>query len=72
MENTFIPELLGKVHLTTFLKSPFFSLIDGTESGTYLALDLGGTNFRVIKLVLQNGQIIEEIIEYFTVEENIR
>jgi len=47
-------------------------LLDGTESGTYLALDLGGTNFRVIKLVLQNGQIVEEVIDYFSVEESIR
>ena len=37
-----------------------------------MALDLGGTNFRVIKLVLQNGQIVEEVIDYFSVEESIR
>ena len=47
-------------------------LLDGTENGEYLALDLGGTNFRVIKLVLQNGKIIEEIIEYYSVEERLR
>jgi len=47
-------------------------LLNGTENGQYLALDLGGTNFRVIKLVLQNGKMIEEIIEYYSVEEKLR
>ena len=27
---------------------------DGTESGTYLALDMGGTNLRVCEVVLMN------------------
>ena len=45
---------------------------DGSESGQYLALDLGGTNFRVIKLQLDNGRITDETIDYFSVEEHLR
>ena len=45
---------------------------DGSESGQYLALDLGGTNFRVIKLQLENGRITDETIDYFSVEEHFR
>ena len=35
-------------------------LLDGTENGKYLALDLGGTNFRVILLEIENGKIKNE------------
>jgi len=47
-------------------------LLDGTEWGQYLALDLGGTNFRVIMLELECGKIKTENIKYYTVEENLR
>lgn len=47
-------------------------LLDGSENGQYLALDLGGTNFRVIKLQLEKGKIVDEIIEYYQVEEHLR
>ena len=46
--------------------------MDGTEEGLYLALDLGGTNFRVILLELHKGKIINEIVSYYTVEESKR
>ena len=49
-----------------------FVSIDGSENGQFLALDLGGTNFRVIKLQLEKGKIVEEIIEYYQVEEQLR
>jgi len=47
-------------------------LLDGTEEGVYLSLDLGGTNFRVIQLKLSKGRIQEEIIEYYSVAESLR
>ena len=47
-------------------------LLNGTEEGRFLALDLGGTNFRVILLELAKGKITNEIIDYYSVEENIR
>ena len=48
------------------------SLLDGAENGQFLALDLGGTNFRVIKLQLEKGKIVNEIIDYYQVEEQLR
>ena len=49
-------------------------LLDGSESGQFLALDLGGTNFRVILLSLEGGKISEdqEIVDYYNVEEKLR
>ena len=49
-------------------------LLDGSESGQFLALDLGGTNFRIILLSLEGGKIIEdqEILDYYNVEEKLR
>ncbi len=35
-------------------------LINGSENGKFLALDLGGTNFRVMLLVIENGKITKE------------
>eukprot|EP00092_Neocalanus_flemingeri_P006515 GFUD01007023.1.p1 GENE.GFUD01007023.1~~GFUD01007023.1.p1 ORF type:complete len:455 (+),score=132.45 GFUD01007023.1:44-1408(+) len=47
-------------------------LLDGSENGNFLALDLGGTNFRVILLELENGKIKKETIDYYSVEESLR
>lgn len=47
-------------------------LPDGTEEGEYLALDLGGTNFRVILLELSKGKLIREEVKYFHVSEPLR
>ena len=47
-------------------------LLDGTENGNYLALDLGGTNFRVILLEIESGRIMNETIDYYSVEESLR
>ena len=47
-------------------------LLDGSEKGKFLALDLGGTNFRVILLELENGKIKNETIDYYSVEESLR
>ena len=47
-------------------------LLEGSESGLYLALDLGGTNFRVILLTLQSGKICKETLDHYSVEEKLR
>jgi len=47
-------------------------LLDGTETGQYLALDLGGTNFRVILVKMLKGKMVNEVISYYTVEEKLR
>lgn len=33
---------------------------DGSEKGDFLALDLGGTNFRVLKISIENGNVDEK------------
>ena len=47
-------------------------LINGSEDGSYLALDLGGTNFRVMLLEMAQGKITKEDVEYYSVPENKR
>ena len=47
-------------------------LINGKEQGSYLALDLGGTNFRVMLLDMKEGKIIKEMVSYYTLDEDTR
>lgn len=47
-------------------------LPDGTEEGTFLALDLGGTNFRVILLELARGQILKEEFKFYHISDEAR
>lgn len=47
-------------------------LPNGTEEGTYLALDLGGTNFRVIYLELARGQILKEEFKFYHISDEAR
>lgn len=43
-----------------------------SESGRFLALDLGGTNFRVILLELDGGKITNEVIKLYEVGSDLR
>ncbi|MFH1995791.1 MAG: hypothetical protein ABIJ27_02195 [Candidatus Omnitrophota bacterium] len=44
----------------------------GSETGTYFAIDLGGTNLRVLETELQgNGRIAESIVKNFTLNKNL-
>ncbi|XP_067951124.1 hexokinase-4-like isoform X2 [Watersipora subatra] len=45
--------------------------IDGTEHGDYLALDLGGTNFRVIFIEMREGKLMRKLIHYYEIPERI-
>lgn len=47
-------------------------LPNGTEEGTYLALDLGGTNFRVILLELANGAFLKEEFKFYHISDEAR
>ena len=47
-------------------------LTNGKEKGSYLALDLGGTNFRVMFLELANGKIVNEKVAYYSLPEATR
>ncbi|KAG5680886.1 hypothetical protein PVAND_010365 [Polypedilum vanderplanki] len=47
-------------------------LPDGTEKGKYLALDLGGTNFRVLLLELARGEILREEFKFYHISDEAR
>lgn len=47
-------------------------LPNGTEEGKYLALDLGGTNFRVILLELRAGDIVKEEFKFYHISDEAR
>lgn len=49
-----------------------FQGLEGNESGSYFALDLGGTNFRVLLVELKNGQIVKEEVSNYDVPDHIR
>lgn len=45
---------------------------DGTESGVFLSLDLGGTNFRAILLELKDGLVIRERVQHYAISDDQR
>lgn len=47
-------------------------LPNGSESGEFLALDLGGTNFRIMIVELENSKIVFEFFKYYHIEDEIR
>lgn len=46
--------------------------LSGNEKGQYLALDLGGTNFRVILLKLDPSSDLDCVVKYYIVPEEVR
>ena len=36
-------------------------LLHRSETGEYLALDLGGTNFRVLLITMKDGRMVDEV-----------
>eukprot|EP00834_Sanchytrium_tribonematis_P003925 NODE_171_length_14381_cov_0.662512.p2 type:complete len:464 gc:universal NODE_171_length_14381_cov_0.662512:4531-5922(+) len=54
------------------LPSYLFNIPTGNENGTYIALDLGGTNFRVVQVdLLGNGQLKTEYLKY-TIPDHLK
>lgn len=47
-------------------------LPNGSEEGKFLALDLGGTNFRVILLEIVKGKITSEIVKRYHIPDETR
>lgn len=47
-------------------------LPDGTEEGLFLALDLGGTNFRVILIEMRDGDILREEFKFYHISDEAR
>lgn len=41
-----------------------------TENGDYIGLDLGGTNFRVVRVVMKNG-VANTTTKYYNLDENL-
>ncbi|XP_053619258.1 hexokinase-2-like [Plodia interpunctella] len=47
-------------------------LPNGTEEGKFLALDLGGTNFRVLLLEIENGKLVREDVKQYHISDELR
>ncbi|KAJ6641220.1 Hexokinase [Pseudolycoriella hygida] len=47
-------------------------LPNGTEEGRFLALDLGGTNFRAILLHFHKGNVIHEQVKRYVIADELR
>lgn len=47
-------------------------LPSGHEEGKYMALDLGGTNFRVLLITYKDGKVVDEIVQRYEVDEKHR
>ncbi|KAF6024257.1 hypothetical protein EB796_017444 [Bugula neritina] len=45
--------------------------INGTENGDFLALDLGGTNYRVIYMEMREGKKTKEIMQHYVIPDPI-
>ncbi|GFN85707.1 phosphotransferase [Plakobranchus ocellatus] len=45
-------------------------LLDGTEQGEFLGLDLGGTNFRVVRVSFKDGEA-DTTTQYYTLLESV-
>ena len=54
------------------LPSYLYNLPEGTEKGTYIALDLGGTNFRVVQVdLLGKGKLNTKYLKY-TIPDDLK
>lgn len=47
-------------------------LLNGTETGDFLALDLGGTNFRILLISLQNENVVREEVMQYHISDDLR
>lgn len=47
-------------------------LPDGTENGKFLALDLGGTNFRVLSVEFDSGQMTDVQVKHYHISDELR
>ncbi|RXG70452.1 Hexokinase type 2 [Armadillidium vulgare] len=54
------------------MTNPFIKeLMNGKENGSFLALDLGGTNFRVILIQITDGIFDKEEVEYYNIPKHL-
>ncbi|XP_048747104.2 hexokinase-1-like [Ostrea edulis] len=69
LANTMNPEEREKSNLLwecTYVRN----LLKGNENGDYIGLDLGGTNFRVVRVVMKNG-VANTTTKYYNLDENL-
>ncbi|XP_011261297.1 hexokinase-2 [Camponotus floridanus] len=76
IQDVFISEMNKGIHLQSSslqMENTYIpELLDGTEEGLYLALDLGGTNFRVLLLELAHGAPIRQEVKRYYIGSELR
>ncbi|XP_017881775.1 hexokinase-1-like isoform X2 [Ceratina calcarata] len=76
IEDVFVKEMNRGIHQqpsSLRMENTYIpELLDGTEEGLYLALDLGGTNFRVLLLELAHGTPIREEVKKYHISSDLR
>nr|CAD7196937.1 unnamed protein product [Timema douglasi] len=76
IQDVFLTELENGIHekpSSLQMENTYIpELPDGTEEGLFLALDLGGTNFRVILLELYQGSVVREEVKHYHIREEQR
>ncbi|XP_015111359.1 hexokinase-2 isoform X1 [Diachasma alloeum] len=76
IQNVFLSEMNKGIHQqdsSLQMENTYIpELPDGTEEGLFLALDLGGTNFRVLLLELVNGVVVREDVKKYHIDAHLR
>jgi hexokinase len=71
MMHEMLEGLVGKPSSLKMLPSYVYKQDTKHCTGVYYALDLGGTNFRVIRMVLREGALINSNSSFFTIPKDI-
>ncbi|ORZ36566.1 hypothetical protein BCR44DRAFT_1432143 [Catenaria anguillulae PL171] len=72
MYNEFVKGLHADGQPLKMIPSYVHTLPTGAERGTYLALDLGGTNFRVCAVHLKGKGDLEVVFDKFTIPDDVK
>ena len=63
--------LVGKPSTLKMLPSYVYKQDTSRSNGSFYALDLGGTNFRVIRMVLREGVLVNSVSSQYTIPKDI-
>ncbi|XP_014598052.1 PREDICTED: hexokinase-2-like [Polistes canadensis] len=76
IQDTFVSEMNKGIHQepsSLQMENTYVpELVNGTEAGLFLALDLGGTNFRILLLELKNGAVVREEVKNYHIGSELR
>ncbi|XP_015191016.1 PREDICTED: hexokinase-1-like [Polistes dominula] len=76
IQDTFVSEMDKGIHQepsSLQMENTYVpELVDGTEAGRFLALDLGGTNFRILLVELNKGTIVREEVKNYHIGSELR